>query len=112
MCRASTRARRNLLRGVTVVTHPLVQHNLTQLREPTYGALGIQARAARSGRSEATRSFSLRPVSVRTPLADTKGFHLQQEVVIIPILRAGLGMLDAILLLPGLGDAGDRLFGV
>ena len=50
---------------------------------------------------EATRSFAVRPVPVRTPLAPAKGFQLQREVVLVPVLRAGLGMLDSILqLLP------------
>jgi len=46
---------------------------------------------------EATRSFSVRKVSVRTPLAPSVGRQLQREVALVPILRAGLGMLDAIL---------------
>jgi len=46
---------------------------------------------------EATRSFAVQPTTVQTPLARAKGFHLQREVVLVPILRAGLGMLDSIL---------------
>jgi uracil phosphoribosyltransferase len=46
---------------------------------------------------EATRSFAVVPVSVRTPLAKTSGFRLRREVVLVPVLRAGLGMLDSIL---------------
>jgi len=50
---------------------------------------------------EATRSFAVQPVSVQTPLAPAGGFQLKREVVLIPILRAGLGMLDSLLqLLP------------
>ena len=46
---------------------------------------------------EATRSFAVGPVSVRTPLANANGFQLRREVVLVPVLRAGLGMLDSIL---------------
>ena len=46
---------------------------------------------------EATRSFAVRPVPVQTPLAPARGFRLQREVVLVPVLRAGLGMLDSIL---------------
>src|SRR5262249_16297381 len=50
---------------------------------------------------EATRSFAVNSVSVETPLAKARGFKLQREVVLVPVLRAGLGMLDSILqLLP------------
>ena len=46
---------------------------------------------------EATRSFAVVPVSVTTPLARTSGVRLKREVVLVPVLRAGLGMLDSIL---------------
>jgi uracil phosphoribosyltransferase len=44
---------------------------------------------------EATRDISVKPVVVKTPVAETQGFHLADPTpVVIPILRAGLGMLD------------------
>lgn len=46
---------------------------------------------------EATWSFEVRPVSVRTPLGRAGGAALRREVVLVPVLRAGLGMLDSIL---------------
>ncbi len=46
---------------------------------------------------EATRDFGLKKVSVPTPLAQARGFRLQREIVLVPVLRAGLGMLDSIL---------------
>jgi uracil phosphoribosyltransferase len=46
---------------------------------------------------EATRSFAVRRTSVKTPLAQSPGFSLSRDVVLVPVLRAGLGMLDAIL---------------
>ena len=46
---------------------------------------------------EATRSFGVKKISVQTPLATAAGFQLEREVVLVPVLRAGLGMLDAIL---------------
>ncbi len=92
------------MKGVTVISHPLVQHNLTRLRD-----VRTQSQEFRRVLSElsslmvyeATRSFALNPVKVRTPVAQAKGFKLQREVVLVPVLRAGLGMLDSILqLLP------------
>ncbi len=88
------------MKGVTVITHPLVQHNLTRLRD-----LRTQSQEFRRVLSEvaalmlyeATRSFAVRGISVRTPLAATRGFRLRREVLLVPILRAGLGMLDSIL---------------
>lgn len=46
---------------------------------------------------EATRSFTVDAVRVRTPLETSAGFKLRREVVLVPVLRAGLGMLDSIL---------------
>jgi len=91
-------------KGVTVIHHPLVQHNLTRLRDKRTGPQEFRrvlSEVASLMVYEATRSFSVAPVSIRTPLAASRGFQLQREVVLVPVLRAGLGMLDSILqLLP------------
>ena len=88
------------MQGVTVITHPLVQHNLTRLRDQRTQPQEFRralSEVAALMLYEATRSFATRPTSVLTPLARTRGFQLQREVVLVPILRAGLGMLDSIL---------------
>lgn len=85
---------------VTVITHPLVQHNLAQLRDRHTGPQEFRrllGEIASLMIYEATRDFALKKVSVRTPLAVSPGFQLQREVVLVPVLRAGLGMLDSIL---------------
>ena len=46
---------------------------------------------------EATRNLPTRAVTVTTPMAKTRGVRLQKEVLLVPVLRAGLGMLDGIL---------------
>jgi uracil phosphoribosyltransferase len=46
---------------------------------------------------EATRSFQVRALAVKTPLEATRGLQLRREVCLVPVLRAGLGMLDSIL---------------
>src|SRR5258707_10889188 len=92
------------VKGVTVITHPLVQHNLTRLRDKRTAPQEFRrvlSEVAALMLYEATRSFAVKPVPVQTPLASARGFQLQHEVVLIPILRAGLGMLDSLLqLLP------------
>jgi len=88
------------VKRVTVITHPLVQHNLTRLRYRRTGAQEFRrvlSEVAALMVYEATRSFTVVPVSVRTPLANTRGVRLRREVVLVPVLRAGLGMLDSIL---------------
>src|SRR5882757_4589770 len=92
------------MKGVTVIQHPLVQHNLTRLRDKKTRPQEFRrllGEIAALMLHEATRSFAVRPVTVQTPLAAARGYELEREVVLVPVLRAGLGMLDSILeLLP------------
>jgi uracil phosphoribosyltransferase len=88
------------VKGVTVISHPLVQHNLTRLRDKRTRPQEFRrvlSEVAALMLYEATRSFAVQPMTVQTPLAPARGFHLQREVVLVPVLRAGLGMLDSIL---------------
>jgi uracil phosphoribosyltransferase len=88
------------MKGVTVIAHPLVQHNLTRLRDKRTQPQEFRrllGEIASLMLYEATRSFAVKKVYVQTPLARTNGFQLEREVVLVPVLRAGLGMLDSIL---------------
>ncbi len=88
------------MRGVTVITHPLVQHNLARLRDrrtEPQEFRRVLSEVAALMLYEATRSFETRPRPVVTPLEKTRGLRLRREVLLVPVLRAGLGMLDSIL---------------
>lgn len=83
---------------VHVVDHPLVAHKLTMLRDeatasPTFRQLADELVTLLA--YEATRQVHVRPVRVQTPVAEAKGVHLTQPApLVVPILRAGLGMLE------------------
>ena len=88
------------MKGVTVITHPLVQHNLAQLRERQTRPQEFRRLLGETASLmiyEATRSFAVKKISVQTPLARADGVELKREIVLVPVLRAGLGMLDSIL---------------
>ena len=88
------------MNGVTVIAHPLVQHNLTRLRDKRTQPQEFRRlldEIASLMLYEATRSFATRPTAVQTPLAPARGFRIKRDVVLVPVLRAGLGMLDSIL---------------
>lgn len=88
------------MKGVTVITHPLVQHNLALLRDEKTQSQEFRRLLGETASLmiyEATRSFAVKKISVPTPLAVTRGVQLKREVVLVPVLRAGLGMLDSIL---------------
>jgi uracil phosphoribosyltransferase len=88
------------VKGVTVIAHPLVQHNLARLRDQQTQPQEFRrllGKIASLMIYEATRDFAVKKITVQTPLAPARGFQLEREVVLVPVLRAGLGMLDAIL---------------
>ena len=88
------------MKNVTVINHPLVQHNLALLRDKRTESQEFRrllGEIASLMIYEATRSLGVKKISVQTPLAAAPGFRLEREVALVPVLRAGLGMLDAIL---------------
>jgi uracil phosphoribosyltransferase len=90
---------------VHVVDHPLVSHKLTTLRDegtdsPTFRRLVDELVTLLA--YEATRDVRVEPAEVRTPVATALGVRLVTPApLVVPILRAGLGMLDGMVrLLP------------
>lgn len=90
--------------GVTVVDHPLVRVKLTQLRDAQTSSYDFRARLAEIATLmvfEVTRDLATKTLPIRTPLAPFDGAALQRPIVVAPILRAGLGMVEGMLwLLP------------
>jgi uracil phosphoribosyltransferase len=85
--------------AVTVLDHPLASHLLLALRdETTPPALfrSLTKRLTTVLMLEATRALPTAVATVRTPLEETSGQVLAGPIVVVPILRAGLGMLDAV----------------
>ena len=88
------------MKNLTVITHPLVQHNLTRVRDQRTQPQEFRrllGEIASLMIYEATRSLGVKKIPVRTPLEKTAGSTLEREIVLVPILRAGLGMLNPIL---------------
>ncbi len=90
---------------VQVVDHPLVAHKLTVLREkttpsPVFRLLTEELVTLLA--YEATRTVRVEPVEIETPVATTTGTGLTKPTpLVVPILRAGLGMLEGMVkLLP------------
>ena len=88
------------MKNVTVINHPLVQHNLAQLRDHRTQPQEFRrllGEIAMLMIYEATRDFGTKKIRVQTPLAPCPGVKLERDVALVPVLRAGLGMLDTIL---------------
>ena len=99
---------------LVVIEHPLVQVKLTQLRDVQTGSNDFRARVSELAMLmvfEATRDLRTHPQTVKTPLAEHQGCALARPIVVAPILRAGLGMLEGMLqLLPDVSVAHIGMF--
>lgn len=85
--------------NLTIVGHPLAAHLLSELRDERTPPERFRVLAKRLSTVlvlEATRKLPLRTEQVRTPLTETSASLLSGGVVAVPILRAGLGLLEAV----------------
>jgi uracil phosphoribosyltransferase len=85
---------------VTQVDHPLIKHHLARLRDkttPPFEFRQLIQRLSTLLAYEATQDLAIRGIEFDTPLVRTKGHALAQRIGLVPILRAGLGMVDPIL---------------
>ena len=83
-----------------LIDHPLVKKNITILRDVHTTCETFRSAISRLSNIIAVKLFvdlKLTEIEVQTPLEKTKGFELAQEVVIVPVLRAGLGMVNGFL---------------
>jgi uracil phosphoribosyltransferase len=87
------------MKNVFPSTHPLVKHKLTRLRdqntEPKKFRELVRELAALLI-YEATADLATHPVQIHTPMAETTGENLEEKIGLIPILRAGLGMVEGV----------------
>jgi len=92
---------------VCVIDHPLAAARLTVLRDQRTGNAAFRDALGELTAMlvyEATRDAAIETFPIRTPLAETLGVRLATPPLLVPVLRAGLGMLDqALALLPAAG---------
>ena len=86
---------------VTQITHPLIQHKLAYIRDKNTGSKYFRelvSEVAMLMAYEVTRDIQLEEVEIETPICTTKCKVLAgKKMAIVPILRAGLGMVDGML---------------
>jgi len=86
--------------GITVLDHPLNHHYLSILRDRTTEPEEFRNTTRRLAYlllTEATNSAALEDYSLETPLVATTGRRLARPVVAVAVLRAGLGLIDAVI---------------
>lgn len=82
---------------IKVVNHPLAASRLTIMRDKRTDNTGFRAALADLGAMliyEASRDLEVESFDVETPVQTAEGFRLKQPPIIVPIIRAGLGMID------------------
>ncbi|MDX1675489.1 MAG: uracil phosphoribosyltransferase, partial [Longimicrobiales bacterium] len=87
--------------NLRIIDHPLVQHKMALLRDEATSKKAFRELVDELSMLlayEATSELPLRTVTVRTPLEETEARQIAgKKVVLVPILRAGLGMVDGVL---------------
>jgi len=84
---------------LTVISHPLITHKITQMRWKETGTKDFREtldEIAGLMAYEITRDIPLKDVTIETPICYTTKQELAVDIVLVPVLRAGLGMVDGI----------------
>ena len=87
---------------ITVLNHPLITHKLTLMRKSDTNTKNFRQNLdeiAGLMAYEITRDLKLDPITIQTPVVEYETFELNTDIVLVPIIRAGLGMVDGILTL-------------
>ncbi len=86
---------------IQIMDHPLIRHKITYIRQEEIGSKEfreIVSEIAALMCYEASRDLKLKKVKIKTPICETIGEELSgKKMAVVPILRAGLGMVDGIL---------------
>jgi uracil phosphoribosyltransferase len=88
-----------MMNNVYESNHPLVKHKLTRLRDKRTNPKKFRELVRELGgllTYESTTDLATRTVKITTPMAETGGEDLQEKIGLVPILRAGLGMVEGV----------------
>lgn len=84
------------MKNVHLVDYPLIKHSLTILRDKNTGIEDFRRHAAIVSQimiMEATKDVPMHEKTIETPVASTQGYSIQESIVFVPVLRAGVSML-------------------
>ncbi len=88
------------MKNLTILDHPVIKRDLTILRDRRTDNLLFRTtlrRVASMMALEVTRGLAMKSTKVRTPLENTAGHRLADDIVLVPVLRAGLGLVEGFL---------------
>lgn len=88
------------MKNLIIVENPLLKKDLTILRDRQTEPVNFRAALRRISlimASEISKRFELVQKDIQTPLEKTEGYYLKHDIILVPVLRAGLSMLNAFL---------------
>lgn len=88
------------MKNLIIINHPLIKRDLSILRDKrTKNQLfrSTLRRISSLMAFQVTQDLKLKTITVETPLERTRGYRLDEQIVLVPVLRAGLGLVDGFL---------------
>ncbi|HLR26209.1 MAG TPA: uracil phosphoribosyltransferase [Fodinibius sp.] len=88
------------IKHITLIDHPVISRDLTTLRDVHTQTRDFRAALKRIAvilAYHALKELPLKQFEVETPVKKTTGYDIDQDIIVVPILRAGLGLSDALL---------------
>ena len=85
--------------NITIFDHALLKHKISLIRNKNTNTKDFRTLVSEIGGLmvyEFTRNLPLKSVEIETPICKTTAFELEKDIVIVPIMRAGMGMIDGI----------------
>lgn len=85
---------------VTLIEHPVIARDLTILRDINTDTDGFRSALKRIAvilAYHALKELPIKTLTIQTPIRETTGYDIDQDIIVVPILRAGLGLSDALL---------------
>ena len=85
---------------VTLIEHPVISRDLTILRNkhtPREGFRSAMKRIATILAYHALKELPIRSFTIETPICETTGYDIDKDIIVVPILRAGLGLTNALI---------------
>lgn len=89
-----------MYKNLKIIDHPLIKRDITILRDTNTSSEHFRAALQRISNIlavEISKTFSLTTKKVQTPLENTDGAYLTNDIILVPVLRAGLGMVNGFL---------------
>ncbi len=88
--------KKNLSKNLVIIDHPLIKRDLTLLRDkhtPSFQFRAVLRRLAGLMAYEVTKDLTVREETIFTPLEKSVGYITAEKVILVPVLRAGLGLV-------------------